>query len=46
MQSRDRETPLLTAPVVLGERGEGFFDGVPRALIVSDVRLYREAIAW
>src|SRR5262245_56071991 len=45
-QSRDREAPLQAAAAVLGERDDAFHDGAPRALVVSDVRLYREALAW
>ena len=36
--------PLRTA-AVLGERDDAFHDGAPRAMVVSAVRLYREALA-
>jgi two-component system nitrate/nitrite response regulator NarL len=45
-QPRDRETPLRTAAGVLDDRSDAFHGGVTRALVVSDVRLYREALAW
>lgn len=44
-QSRDREAPVHTAAEGLGERDDAFQNGVPRAMVVSDVRLYREALA-
>jgi two-component system nitrate/nitrite response regulator NarL len=44
--SRDRETPVRVATETLGERDDAVRDGAARALIVSDVRLYREALAW
>jgi DNA-binding NarL/FixJ family response regulator len=44
--SRDRETPVRVASDDIGERDDATRDGAPRALIVSDVRLYREALSW
>jgi two-component system, NarL family, nitrate/nitrite response regulator NarL len=49
--SRDREAPMRIASDDAAERcdaprGEGPGNEVPRALIVSDVRLYREALEW